>query len=358
MNSIVKPYLVKASMLAGLAIVLGLALSIIIYFSTEKVRVNAIDLVDNQIPILTSINQLYADLSEQERIIYEYYRSQNGEEFMAAFDKNVAAFAAHNKSLQSQQLFKTQLAYIVTKQQAIESLSQQFHQAMQLNEDNWDHLRELLTQISNARRDILPKLMEIEQQTEVTVKSAHQNTLSQMEQTHWTVIIYGISIVLLAGVVSYYIRQYIFTNVQNTRLALFSQRNPNPIISVNNVGEVVFSNPATDILLAHMGFNKDEAQQLVPQNFLALRQELSHSDQTTLVVEQDLNGRIIQTNINWLRELDAYDIHIVDITKRKLAEQKVKHIAFYMQETNLPNQYKLNNDIDVLIDRCLWGYLR
>ena len=62
-------------MLAGLAIVLGLALSIIIYFSTEKVRVNAIDLVDNQIPILTSINQLYADLSEQERIIYEYYRS-------------------------------------------------------------------------------------------------------------------------------------------------------------------------------------------------------------------------------------------------------------------------------------------
>ena len=350
MNSIVKPYLFKASLLAGLALILGLALSIIIYLSTEKVRINAIDLVDNRIPILTSINQLYADLSEQERVIYEYYRSQNGEPFLLAFDQNVAAFKAHTKALQKQNGFDQQMQFIVAKQQEIENLSKQFHDAMQLNEDNWDHLRDLLTLISNARRDILPKLREIELLTEQTVEQAHQTTLGQMEQTHWTVIIYGVSIVLLAGVVSYYIRQYIFTNVQNTRLALFPQRNPNPIISINNVGEIVFSNPATEELLEDMGFNKGDTEKLVPANFLALRQELSQLDETTLVVEQELSDRIIQTNINWHKELDAYDIHIVDITQRKLAEQKVKHIAFYDQETNLPNQYKLNNDLDELID--------
>ncbi|NQY65662.1 MAG: EAL domain-containing protein [Alteromonadaceae bacterium] len=54
----------------------------------------------------------------------------------------------------------------------------------------------------------------------------------------------------------------------------------------------------------------------------------------------------MQTNINWLKDIDAYDLHIVDITERKLAEQKVKNLAFYVQETQLPNLYKLNKDVD------------
>lgn len=81
MNSIVKPYLFRASLLAGLAICMGLALSFMVYKSTESVRVNAIDLVDFRIPILIAINELTSDLSEQERIIYEYYRSQDDEVF-------------------------------------------------------------------------------------------------------------------------------------------------------------------------------------------------------------------------------------------------------------------------------------
>ncbi len=46
-------------------------------------------------------------------------------------------------------------------------------------------------------------------------------------------------------------------------------------------------------------------------------------------------------------ELDAYDIHLLDVTEQKFAEQKVKHLAFYQPLTNLPNQYKLNEDIDL-----------
>ena len=220
---------------------------------------------------------------------------------------------------------------------------------MLLNEDNWDHLRDLLTQISMARSDLLPTLREVELKTQNAVESGHAITLSQMERTHWTVIAYGISIVLLAGVVSFYIRQYILTNAKNTRLALFSQRNPNPIISLNNLGEVVFSNPASKELLNQVGMAETDIQKLVPENFLTLRNQLSNSQESTLLIEQNLNDRILNININWLRELDAYDIHIVDITKRKIAEQQVKHIAFYVQETNLPNQYKLNNDLDELI---------
>ncbi len=49
-----------------------------------------------------------------------------------------------------------------------------------------------------------------------------------------------------------------------------------------------------------------------------------------------LNDRILQISVYWHKELDAYDIHIIDVTERKLAEEQVNHLAFYNQETNLP----------------------
>lgn len=87
----------------------------------------------------------------------------------------------------------------------------------------------------------------------------------------------------------------------------------------------------------------------MPDNFVSLRQKITTSKHSSLSIEQTLKDRILQINVNWLKDIDAYDIHIVDITERKLAEQEVKHLAFYVQETNLPNHYKLNNDLDELM---------
>ena len=349
MNSIVKPYLLRASLLAGLAILMGLALSILVYLSTEQVRHNAIDLVNNRIPVLTSVNQIIADLSEQERIIYEYYRSQDSQSFLENFAKNKKSFTLHNIAISKQEGLGEQADLIIQKQKHIEWLSNEFHQAMLLNDDNWDHLRDLLTEIASVRTDILPTLLSVEKKTQVEVDQAHAATLTQMEITHCTVVVYGIAIVLLGGLVSWYTKQFILTNAKNTRLALFPNRNPNPILSINNLGEISFFNPACLVLLHSVELTEKDINKLLPTNFIALRKEINNHDCTSMTIEQPLQDRILQVSINWLPEVDSYDLHIVDITERKLAEQKVKHIAFYVQETNLPNQYKLNNDLDKLI---------
>ncbi|NQZ82348.1 MAG: EAL domain-containing protein [Colwellia sp.] len=349
MNSIVKPYLLRASLLAGLAILMGLALSILVYLSTEQVRHNAIDLVNNRIPVLTSVNQIIADLSEQERIIYEYYRSQDSQSFLENFAKNKKSFTLHNIAISKQEGLGEQADLIIQKQKHIEWLSNEFHQAMLLNDDNWDHLRDLLTEIASVRTDLLPTLLSVEKKTQVEVDQAHAATLTQMEITHWTVVVYGIAIVLLGGLVSWYTKQFILTNAKNTRLALFPNRNPNPILSINNLGEISFFNPACLVLLHSVELTEKDINKLLPTNFIALRKEINNHDCTSMTIEQPLQDRILQVSINWLPEVDSYDLHIVDITERKLAEQKVKHIAFYVQETNLPNQYKLNNDLDKLI---------
>lgn len=352
MNSIVKPYLFRASIVASLALFLGLSLSVLVYFSSQKVKENAVVLVDQRIPILTSVNQLIADLSEQERNIYEYYRSQMGNEFIERHESINRAFSMHSQILHEQENLKNEDAIIVKKQAEINALAEKFHNIMEKDvwqESYWDDLRALLTEISATRRDLLPTLLKVERITQQAVDDAHHATLSQMDFTHTMVTCYGAVIVMLAGLIAWYIRQYILTNAKNTRLALFSHRNPNPILSVNNLGELVFSNPACNHLLISQGFNETDTHELLPSNFLEIRKRLAECDSSAMSLEQTLGKRILHMSIHWLKELDAYDIHLLDVTEQKVAEQKVKHLAFYQPRTNLPNQYKLNEDIDSLL---------
>ena len=346
MASMSKPYLVRASLLAGFSIFMGLALSFVVYQSITNVKSNAIDLVSHRIPILTSINELIADLSEQERIIYEYYRSQDGDSFLKSSTAVKNIFDQHVAVILSQDRFVDETAIIVKGQQDIEALFILFYQSMQVDDDNWDELRDILLKASTVRQLLLPTLKSIEMQTKSTVDEGHKATLEQMAISHWLVIIYGVAIVLIAGVISWYIRQFMFTQEKNTRLALFSHRNPNPILSVNNLGKVVFANPASEKLLLCVGYQANEVNYLLPSNFLSLRQQLSSQQEHNVIVEKILNDHILQMSVYWHEEVDAYDIHIKDVTERKQTEEQVKHLAFYNQVTNLPNQYKFNNDID------------
>ena len=349
MNSIVKPYLFRAYLVASLALVLGLSLSVLVYSSSQKVKENAVELVEQRIPILTSVNQLIADLSEQERNIYEYYRSQDSETFERVHKDIQDAFNMHSQILHQQIIFGDEDEIIVAKQAEINQLAGQFHRIMESDlygDEYWNDLRALLTEISTVRRELLPTLLKVEKITQQAVDEAHHATLSQMDFTHNIVTFYGAAINMLAGLIAWYIRQYILTNAKNTRLALFTHRNPNPILSVNNLGELVFSNPACEKLLVSQGFNKQNSEQLLPSNFFEIRQRLTECHENAMTLEQTLGERILQVSIHWLKELDAYDIHLMDITEQKLAEQKVKHLAFYQPLTNLPNQYKLDDDID------------
>ena len=237
------------------------------------------------------------------------------------------------------------------KQEEIVNLFDVFYNEMQVQEDNWDEMRALLQQISQTRSTLLPTLKLIEQQTKLTVEEGHTKTLSEMLIAHRLVITYGIFIVLTAGVVSWYIRQYILNQAKATRLALFSQRNPNPILSVNNIGEIIFANPACAKLLQCVGYEASQVEKLLPHNFLSIRQSLSKENDHSLVIEQKLQDRILQVSIYCHIELDAYDIHIKDVTERVIAEQEVKQLAFTSQETQLPNLYKLNEDISEFIEQ-------
>ena len=65
---------VKATATFALVILLGIVLSGVVFFAVEEVDRSTKTLVDRQIPALSLIRQSMAAMSEQERLLYEYYR--------------------------------------------------------------------------------------------------------------------------------------------------------------------------------------------------------------------------------------------------------------------------------------------
>ncbi|WP_448569023.1 putative bifunctional diguanylate cyclase/phosphodiesterase [Thalassotalea ganghwensis] len=349
MASLVKPYLKRASIVAGATILMGLVLSVIVFNSSDQVKVNTEELVEQRLPVLISIKELMADLVEQERIIYEYYSDQNHEVFLSKSAEVNQNFNMHLGAIRASQKFPLQLTTILSSQQTISELFEQFHQLMLIQDDNWDEMRDVLSQISQTRRELMPTLLFIEQETQTKTQQTYQSTIDKVMTTHWLVGVFALVLLIVAAIVSWYVRQYILTQAKTTRLAMFSHANPNPIISVSNTGEVVFHNPASEKMAQRLGFEKTAVNNLLPSNFTDLRQKIGRSKSQSIRLEQTIGKTILQSNIYWHQSLDAYDIHIHDITQQKLAEQEVLNLAFTHQETQLANNYQFKLDVENLL---------
>lgn len=350
MNGFLKPYLFRATLFSALALILGLSLSYIVYNSSTKVEKNTFELVNNYIPILNNTSQIIEILIAQERNIYEYFVTQDNSLFLAKQNEFKQTLAAKYSLITQQGAFVNESTLLVESQKKIEALFDQFHSTIQNRDqydenDYWDELRIILAQISATRRGMTPVLETIKTSTQQNVINAKNATHQQVTKSHTMVILYSFSIVLLGGLIAWYIRQSVVNNAKMNRLALFPHRNPNPILSINNKGNIVFSNPACEALLLQLDYTNKEINKLLPQNYSTLCQKINKRKLQSISVEQTIKKYVLQYNINYLPDIDAYDIHIIDITERKIVEEKVRRLAFYHQVTNLPNQYKLNDDL-------------
>ena len=119
-------------------------------------------------------------------------------------------------------------------------------------------------------------------------------------------------------------------------------------MSVNEFGDIVFTNIACEHLLESVNLPSNNFGCLLPDNFLSLRERITKSGVTSVTVEQELETRLVQININWLKDIDAYDLHIIDITEKRLSEQRISDLAYLNQDTHLPNKYKMDEDINAL----------
>lgn len=335
--------------LFALVLVLGVGVSLAVYIKGDSIAAKTVNLINEEIPAYDLLLKLNNSLIENERFLYEFYATEEEDEFtqgyaetneqaQRVFDELVIRFG----NIPPLQITQSSLA-------ELNRLANAFVTNIAAPQTNWTLARQQLRAISDVRRATSPQIQQLITLTEEKVKKSEQVILLSLELVRFFVVFYGVATLIIAFIVAQAIKAYLSTSANNQRLSLFPSRNPNPVISLDSNNNVTYSNPATRELLTRLGQPDSEVKSLLADNIdvyqKLIRQEGStHSQQ----FEYQVAELHLQCNLHWLADQRQWDMHLTDVTERKKVEQKLQYRASHNPQTGLKNRYELEKEVTTL----------
>lgn len=340
----------NANRIYGVIVSLGILLSAFVYYSTDKIERSASILIEHEIPIFGQLQKLDSSLTEQELYLNEYYANQDSDLYSEHFKQASLNINQLLKDLQEHNVAPQQITDLSKTQKKITDLAAIFDENMQSGAGGkWDTAREHLEMFSMYRQQTKPIVQSIAADTDKRVMQQYTNTKQNLAQTSYIVLAYSVLILVLATFIGRYIKSYILVSGKNKRLALFPQRNPNPIISLDKNNNLVFSNPATKKLITALNLSDDNFYQSLKNQVMTSQQHILNCKQPHRRFEFIIGGKTLDCEIHWLEDMETWDLHLSDITQRKLAEDKLNYQAYHDQSTGL---YNKNKFYEILNDQC------
>ncbi|MEE9258094.1 MAG: ATP-binding protein, partial [Nitrospinaceae bacterium] len=113
-------------------------------------------------------------------------------------------------------------------------------------------------------------------------------------------------------------------------LSKFPDENPGPVLRISKYGELLYGNQASSLLT-----NKWNTKigQTVPLPWQSLIAEVV-SSKSKKAVDVIVNDRHYLMMLAYVKEADYVNVYGVDITERKLAEEKLKHYSAELERSN------------------------
>ncbi|MBU3002020.1 putative bifunctional diguanylate cyclase/phosphodiesterase [Paraglaciecola arctica] len=337
------------NLIFALVLVLGMAVSGVVFYKGENIAQKTVDLIAQQIPSYDLLSKLNGSLIEKERFLYEFYATQQQNDFQLGYAKS---------NLQAQNAFDELLVRFgdipplrITQSSLVElnKLAEAFVANITSTETNWDLAREQLRTISDVRRATSPQIQQLINLTEQKVEDSEMVILNGLELVRLFVVLYGFATLIVAFIVAKAIKAYLYTSVYNQRLSLFSTRNPNPVISLDNRNVVTYYNPATENLLEKLGFAEGKVDLLLAKDIEEhQKQLLEEGANDSKQFEYQIAELYFQCDLHWLEDLQQWDMHLTDITERKKFEQELQYRASFHPQTGLLNRYELEKAVTEL----------
>lgn len=342
----------NAGLIYGVIITLGIVLSSFVYLSTQNVEDNTLALVEQEIPIFEQLQRLDTLFIEEELYLNEYYASQNRNLYQENFKQTSVQTEQVLESLYSQNVKPEQIRELKAIHSKIVEMAVEFDQNMEFGDRNetamWDLARRHLEMFAMYRLEVKPIIGKIVAETNRRVENSYLQTKTSLTQTSQIVLAYSFLILIFAIFIGRHVKNYIFVSVKNKRLALFPQRNPNPILSLDQDNHVTFANPATRKLLKELNLEMVDFCSTLLNHVKQHQVDIAKQDLTSHKFEFPLSGKILDCELHWLKDLETWDLHLVDITKRKEAEAQILYQAFHRLDTGLYNRNKFVQTLDEL----------
>lgn len=339
-----------------LVLMVGIAVSArIVYLGDSVQAVNHLFIAE-KLPLSQRIGELRGVIADEERLLYEYYSyTATRDAFLTQRAENKKLLNEIVSKLQEDSSSRSGVAELNVRLGELGLLSDELSGTLASSNVDWDKAREILAQVKPKVRQIEKTLEVITVANQRAVDNLGEDSQSSVSTMVRSVIGFSILIFGVAFFVGYYVVAIIREGAERRRLALFAERDPNPVLRLNADGEVLYANPATAALLDRLALAANQSAQLLPadlENHLAATRDASTANTQ---FEYEHGAHTLECTVAYLSDFAEFHVYLKDVSARKHAEERLAYQAYFDAATGLPNQYKLRDDLRIAYSRQCAG---
>lgn len=335
-----------------LVLMLGIAVSARIVFLGDSVQAVNRMFIAEKLPLSQRIGELRGVIADDERLLYEHYSyTATREVFLAQRSENkkrlddILAKLEAVTQLEEGADSRDEVTELRARLVELAKLSDQLSSTLASAEVDWDKARAILAQVKPQVRQIEKTLATLASANQQAVNELGQNSQSSVSTMVSSVIGFAVLIFGVAFFVGYYVVAILREGAERRRLALFAERDPNPVLRLNAVGEVLYANPATADLLQQLDLVRQHSAQLLPENLSQHLLATRHAATLNTQFEYAHGARTLECTVAYLADFSEFHVYLKDVSARKQAEERLAYQAYFDSATGLPNQYKLHDDL-------------
>ena len=313
-----------------LVLAIGIGVSARIVFLGDSVQAVNRMFIAEKLPLSQRIGELRGAIADGERLLYEYYSyTATRESFQAQRILNDQRLAKIVAELEKDTGSHEQVVELRTRLGELGQLSDELSTTLASNEVDWDKARALLAQIKPEVRQIERLLAIMTSSNQQAVKDLGDNSQNSVSTMVRWVIGFSVLIFGVAFFVGYYVVAIIREGLERRRLAMFPERDPNPVLRLGTSGEVLYANPATAELIAQLNLASTQSAQLLPVDLQQRLVETRSAPTSNTQFEYAHGKHTLECTVAYLADFSEFHVYVKDVTARKQAEEKLAYQAFF-----------------------------
>lgn len=319
----------------------------IVYLGDSVQAINHL-FISEKLPLSQRIGELRGAIADEERLLYEYYSyTATRATFLTQRSENKKLLEEIVAKLQENASSRTGIGELNLRLTELGLLADELSTTLDNRNIDWDKARAILAQVKPKVRQIEKTLSIISAANRQAVNDLGEDSQNSVSTMVSSVIAFSVLIFGIAFFVGYYVVAIIREGAERRRLALFAERDPNPVLRLNADGNVLYANPASTILLGHLQLDPTQAGLLLPA---ALEKHLAATraaPTSNTQFEYAHGAHTLECTVAYLADFAEFHVYLKDVSSRKQAEEKLAYQAYFDAATGLPNQYKLRDDLNL-----------
>jgi EAL domain-containing protein (putative c-di-GMP-specific phosphodiesterase class I)/GGDEF domain-containing protein len=339
-----------------LILLVGVAVSTrIVYLGDSVQAINHIFIAE-KLPLSQRIGELRGVVADEERLLYEYYSfTASRADFLAQRAESKKRLGEIMAKLDEDASSHAEMVTLQAHLTELWQLSEVLSSTLASPVVDWDKARATLAQIKPKVRQVEKVLSIITSSNQRAVDELGRDSQGSVTTMVSSVIAFSVLVFGVAFFVGYYVVSIIREGAERRRLALFAERDPNPVLRLNAGGAVLYANPATTELLRNLTLGFGQAAQLLPAELQAHLRATRDAPTANAQFEYAHGIHTFECTISYLHDFIEFHVYLKDVSARKQAESRLAYQAYFDAATELPNQYKLRDELNQAFTQQLIG---